>query len=186
MTLMPRTARRLGAVTAIACAAVVAPAIALAAPAAPAAPVAHARQATPAFPFCQTPGLVEWMSTSGKAALGSTIFTMFFTNQSGHTCTLNGFPFLFAVGLRGHQIGRRAGFDRSQVPHTVVINNDQTATAQLKLVDVLNFQPPSTCRPVFAAGLKVFPPNQTRAKIIPFPFRACSTLKPFLTVGPVK
>ena len=124
------------------------------------------------------------MSTSGKVAAGSSIFKMFFTNQSGHSCTLNGFPFLFAVGLRGLQIGRRAGTG-GPAPTTVVIGNDKTATAMLTIVDVLNF-PPATCHPVWAAGLKVFPPNQTRAKVVPFPFGACSANGPvYMFVRPV-
>jgi hypothetical protein len=37
-----------------------------------------------------------------------------------------------------------------------------------------------------AAGLRVFPPNQTTSKKIPFPFGACSAHKAvFLRVAPV-
>ncbi len=61
-----------------------------------------------------------------------------------------------------------------------------TATATLQIVNVGNF-PVSSCHPVWAAGLNVFPPTQTRAKVLPFPFRACSsTAPPFLSVGAVK
>jgi hypothetical protein len=31
---------------------------------------------------------------------------------------------------------------------------------------------------VTAAGLRVYPPNQTRARLVPFPFGACSRAGP--------
>jgi hypothetical protein len=34
------------------------------------------------------------------------------------------------------------------------------------------------CRPVTAAGLRVYPPNQKGSKVVPFPFRACSRVRP--------
>jgi len=58
----------------------------------------------------------------------------------------------------------------------------------LKIEEVDDFSP-SACGPRTAAGLRVFPPNQTRAKTIPFPFAACSARGPkapvYMTVGPV-
>jgi len=180
MNLKTRTMRRAAAVTAAACAVLAVPAaIALAAPASP------ARSAGPAItPACETPGLVEWIIPKGAAA-GSNLYTINFTNLSGHSCTLNGFPFLYAVGLSGHQIGHRARFS-NPAPHQIVIASHGTASAALTIVDVLNF-PRSRCHPVWAAGLNVFPPNQTRAKIIPIPFQACSSSSVnFMSVGAVK
>jgi Protein of unknown function (DUF4232) len=183
MILSTRKARRLAAATALACAALVVPAMALAAPSSP------VRSASPAGPPpCETPGLVIWLNTNGSGAAGSTFYHLEFTNLSGHSCTLNGFPFLYAVNLSGHQLGRRAGFNGSA--HSVTIGKGKTASALLQIVDVQNFGPPLKCQPTTAAGLKVFPPNQTRAKVVPFPFGACG--RPagkgpsFLSVGPVK
>jgi Domain of unknown function (DUF4232) len=68
----------------------------------------------------------------------------------------------------------------------VTIGRGKTATAVLQIVDAGNF-PPSACHPVTAAGLRVFPPNQTRSKVVPFPFGACSRRGPvYLIVGPVR
>jgi Protein of unknown function (DUF4232) len=79
-----------------------------------------------------------------------------------------------------------AAFDQSRTPHVVTLRPGQTATAVLQIVDVGNFSP-SACRPVTAAGLRVFPPNQTRSKMVPFPFGACSRSGPaYLTVRPVR
>ncbi|MGO9080461.1 MAG: DUF4232 domain-containing protein [Streptosporangiaceae bacterium] len=179
MNLSIRAARRIGAAAAIACAAALTPAIALAAPGAATAPAASTA------PACQTPGLVEWINTSGSGAAGSVFYQLKFTNLSGHRCTLNGFPYVLAVNLRGHQVGRRAAFGGG-TPRQVTLRKGHTATALLQIVDVGNF-PAARCRPVTAAGLRVYPPNQTRAKVIPFPFRACSKTGPvYLSVRPVR
>jgi hypothetical protein len=181
MTLSTRAARRITAAAAAACTAILTPAIALAAPASPARPAAPA-----AVRLCETPGLVIWLDTSGNGTAGSDFFTLEFTNLSGHRCSLNGFPFVTAVNLHGHQLGRRASFDHSPAPHQVTLGRGKTATALLQVVDAGNF-PRSACHPVTAAGLRVYPPNQTRSKIVPFPFAACSGTKPhFLFVGPVR
>ena len=106
-------------------------------------------------------------------------------NLSGHSCTLNGFPFINAVSLTGGLLGHRAAVDHTTIPHTVTVDQGQTVKAVLQIADVGNI-PPATCKPVTAAGLRVFPPNQTRAKVVPFPFGACSASGPvFLQVQPV-
>jgi len=181
MKLTTRARRRITVAAAVACAAGLWPASALAAQASQAGAGAVA-------PACETPGLVVWLNTNGNAGAGSISYQMKFTNLSGHRCTLNGFPFVLGVGLAGHQIGRRASFNRSHPPLTVTLRAGKTATAVLKIDEVGEF-PPSVCRPRTAAGFRVFPPNQTRSKMIPFPFAACSTRGPtapvYMTVGPV-
>ena len=167
MNLLNRRARRLVAGIAAVGTLMAAPAIAMASAAAPARPAAAAQTTA-----CETPGLVIWLDTNGKTTAGTTFFKLHFTNLSGHACTLNGFPFLFAIDLKGHQVGRRAVFQKP-APHLVTIPNGKTATAVLGIVDTGDF-PRSVCRPVTAAGLRVFPPNQTRAKTVPFPFSTCS------------
>ena len=147
-----------------------------------AASASHARSASSAvLPACETPGLVIWFNPNGNAALGSAFFHLRFTNLSGHACTLNGFPFLFAINLRGRQVGHRALSGGSTLP--ITIRNGKTVHSLLQIVDALNY-PTSKCHPVTAAGFKVFPPNQGRAKTVPFPFLACSATGPhFLRVG---
>jgi hypothetical protein len=167
MKLLTRHARRITAGAAVVGALMLAPAIALASAASPASPDAAA-----SAPACETPGLVIWLDTNGNGTAGTTFFKLHFTNLSGHACTLNGFPFLFAVNLKGHQVGRRAVF-RKPAPHLVTLAKGKTATAVLGIVDTGVFSR-SACRPVTAAGLRVFPPNQTRAKLVPFPFTTCS------------
>jgi len=166
MKQLTRGARRITAAAGVAAALTLAPAVALASAGSPAHPAAAVT------PFCETPGLVIWLDTNGNGRAGTTFFKVHFTNLSGHACTLNGFPFLHAINLAGHQLGRRAVF-RKPAPHLVTLANGKTATAVLGIVDTGAFSP-SACRPVTAAGLRVFPPNQTRSKDVPFPFSTCS------------
>jgi len=132
MNITTRTGRRLAAAI-VGCCAILLPGAALAAPATPSAPARAAAHAI--VPGCETPGLVIWLDTRGNGGAGSVFYALKFTNLSGHTCTLNGFPFINAVSLN---------------------------------------------------GFRVFPPNQTRAKVVPFPFGACSASGPvYLFVRPV-
>ena len=56
----------------------------------------------------------------------------------------------------------------------------------LRIVEAGNY-PASKCGRVTAAGLRVYPPGQSSAKTIPFPFEACSRSGPaHLAIGPVK
>ncbi len=181
MNITARTARRLAAAI-VGCCAILLPGAALAAPSAPSAPAHPAAQAI--VPGCETPGLVIWLDTNGNAGAGSVFYNLKFTNLSGHSCTLNGFPFINAVSLTGSLLGHRAAFSGGPA-HQITLAQGQTATAVLQIVNVLNI-PPSQCKPVTAAGLRVFPPNQTRAKVVPFPFGACSANGPvFMFVRPV-
>jgi hypothetical protein len=181
MNITTRTGRRLAAAM-VGCCAILLPGAALAAssaPSAPAHPAAHA-----ITPACETPGLVIWLDTNGNAGAGSVYYNLKLTNLSGHACTLNGFPFINAVGLTGSLLGHRAAFTGGPA-HQVTLNQGETATAEFQIVNVLNF-PSSQCKPVTAAGFRVFPPNQTRAKVVPFPFGACSANGPvYMSVRPV-
>lgn len=176
MNLRSRTTRRIATVLALAVPAALAPALALAQPSA----------ARPAVaPGCQTPGLVIWLDTQGSGTAGSIYYNLEFTNLSGQACTLNGFPYINGVNLAGKPLGSAASFNHVSPPHVVTLANGATAKAALQIVDTGSF-PASSCKPVTAAGLEVFPPNQTRAKTVPFPFSACSRKGPvYLTVEPV-
>ncbi|MGI8507264.1 MAG: DUF4232 domain-containing protein [Solirubrobacteraceae bacterium] len=143
-----------------------------------------ARAAGP--PRCTTAGLVLWVPDgTGNGAAGSIFYNLNFTNQSGHRCTLRGFPGVSAVNLAGHQLGRAAQRDTTRSAHLVSLANDATATMVLRTADTGVFSP-AVCRPVQAAGLRVYPPGQTVAKYVSLPFSACSRSGPsYLTVRPV-
>jgi hypothetical protein len=161
--------------------AVIAAAVAIAglAVAAPAlARVAHpASTASPQVtPVCQSSSIDDWLNTNGDGAAGTIFYHLEFTNLSGHACTLQGFPFLFAVNLAGHQIGKVAAFNHAFPANSVTVGNGKTIHAVLGIVETGNFAP-AACKPVTAAGLKVFAPSGINevGRIVPFPFKTCST-----------
>lgn len=172
-------ARRILAAAAVTCAAALAPAAALAS----AAP--HAGAARTATPSCATSGLDVWLDTQGNATLGTTYYKLEFTNLSGSTCKLFGYPAVSAVTLTGTPLGS-GSFPSGGTPHTVTLANGATAHATLGITETGNF-PPAQCHPVTAAGLQVHPPGQTKSRAVPFPFSACSKSGPiYLTTRPVQ
>lgn len=132
--------------------------------------VAAVPPAGAATPRCQTSGLVIWLDTQGNGTAGTIFYTLNFTNLSGKTCTLHGFPGVSAVNLSGAQLGRGANWTPGQTVRTITLNAGQTANATVGIVDTGALP---NCRRTTAAGLRVFPPNQTASKVIPFPFPAC-------------
>src|SRR5712691_2157832 len=121
---------------------------------------------------CTTSRLAVWLGLGeGGAAAGSTYYPLEFTNVSGRTCRLFGFPGVSAYA--GHQLGAAAQRDRSRPATRVSLLPGATAHTVLRIVDVANF-PAARCRPVNASSLRVFPPDQRAAAGIPFSFRACS------------
>jgi hypothetical protein len=138
-----------------------------------------------ATPKCATSGLAVWLGVgAGGAAAGSTYYPLEFTNVSGSSCHLFGYPGVSASS--GHQVGKAADRNPSSSAQTVVLAPGATAHALLQVTDVSNF-PASSCKPVTASGLQVYPPDQFSAAFIPFPLRACSgTSETFLSVSPVQ
>lgn len=156
---------------------------------APAAAVGIAPTPAPTIastPKCATSRLVVWLDTQGNGTAGSIYYTLELTNLSTHACTLGGYPGVSAVNLAGHQLGSAASRDTAHKPHVVTLAPGASATAVLRIVDAGNF-PSSSCHQVTAAGLRVFPPNMTSSKVVPFPFSACSQAGPvYLSVRAVQ
>ncbi len=135
---------------------------------------------------CRTSGLVLWLDSRGGAAAGSVYYSLKLTNQSGHACSLEGYPGVSAVSLSGRQLGSAAARDRTVAPRVVTLKNGATATAPVQITQALNF-PRANCRPAAAAGLRVYPPGETASKVVPFPFQACSSSRArILHVQPVR
>ncbi|HXZ83394.1 MAG TPA: DUF4232 domain-containing protein [Acidimicrobiales bacterium] len=172
--------KRIIGVAALASAAVFVPLATLLA-AAPAPPAGAA-----GAPGCATSGLVVWLDTEGIGTAGATYYNLEFTNLSGRTCTMYAYPGVSAINLAGGQLGSAAHYSSLKRPVVVTLADGGTATAVVRITDT-GVYPPSRCHQVQAAGLRVYPPDQLTARVVPFPFLACSRSGPiFLNVQPVE
>lgn len=136
--------------------------------------VASAASTSPAaIHGCSTSSLEVWLGLgSGEQQEGELFLPVEFTNVSHHTCDLFGFPGISAV-RDGHQVGNAASRDPLFPPKTVTLAPGATAHAFFALANVFDF-PSSTCHPVTATQLKVYPPNQFSSASITYSFPACS------------
>lgn len=157
---------------AAACVAILGALVGLVAEAAPGAPASKAAVSR-RHAQCRASGLDVWIDTSGNGAAGSAFYKLEFTNLSRRPCTLRGYPRVWAASLSGHRLGSTASREASGGPGTVRLAVGASASAVLREVQAGNF-PVSACRPVTAAGLRVYPPGQPASRFVPFPFRACS------------
>jgi hypothetical protein len=151
-----------------------------------AAPAAATPAAIGSAAPCTTAGLVIWIPDGlGNGTAGSIYYRLEFTNLSGRTCTLSGFPTAVAIGLDGQRIGPRAKPEPGQKPRLVKLVAGSSATAQLRIVEA-GAIPTSRCHPAMAAGLSVSPPGQTSSRSVPLPFEACARGTSVLAVGAFK
>jgi hypothetical protein len=151
----------------------------------PAAP--GAAPAPTATKACSASGLVVWAGPEpGGGAAGSAYYRIEFTNLSTTTCSLSGFPKVSAVDLKGRRIGAFAGAEPGKKAVQVTLAPGQVASAQLRIVDALNF-PADKCKATTAAGLRIGIPGGSGNKIAPLAFQTCvrATTKT-LSVAPVQ
>ena len=122
----------------------------------------------------------------GQGAAGSTYVPIVFTNNSGATCTLYGYP---GVALAGGSPVRQIGVAADENPATprqiVTLGPGAVASAQLRIVSAQNF-PAARCHQVTTTYLQVYPPNQTTPIYVMYSATACSKPVHLLTVDVVK
>jgi hypothetical protein len=109
---------------------------------------------------------------TSASALRVTRYRLEFTNVSGMTCTLSGYPEVAAY-RGGAQVGNAAGRDTSVAARHIVLAPG--ASAHAAVTASVSRGP---CRPVVAAGLRVIPPGQKVASYIRQTLRACSAAGP--------
>jgi hypothetical protein len=114
--------------------------------------------------------------TPGPNAAGHIGLNIVFTNTSTHPCTMYGYPGVsFVTGPTGTQINDPAQRSAAQGPPTLTtLPANGKAHASLLLVNVANY-PPNTCKPTQAAGLRVYPPDDTTALYTNSPQQICTT-----------
>ena len=142
------------------------------------------QRAAEGAPRCATPRLRISVGTgagtgastgtsTGASAPRVTRYRLDFTNVSGGTCTLSGYPEVAAYRGDGAQIGNEAGRDTSVAARHIVLAPG--ASAHAAITASISRGP---CRPVDAAGLRVVPPGQKAASYIRHTLRACSAAGP--------
>jgi hypothetical protein len=134
---------------------------------------------------CSTAALRVTLASQEGAAAGHFYRTLDFTNISGTSCTLYGYPGVsFVTAIGGSQIGA-AGSRSPASKVLVVLAPGKKAHAVLDLLDVLNF-PASKCAATDAHWLKVYPPNQFSASYVAWTAKVCSKSSTvYLSVAPV-
>jgi Protein of unknown function (DUF4232) len=126
----------------------------------------------PGPPGCPTSGLTVALGR-GSAAAGSAYYPIEFTNTSGSTCSLYGYPGISFVSAAGQQVGAAATEDPTYPRRLVTLAPGATAHATLRVVDALNYPAPA-CHPVTVNRLKIYPPNQTSFLYLNLTATGCS------------
>jgi Protein of unknown function (DUF4232) len=137
---------------------------------------------------CTTANLSVSLETNlGGGAAGSQYVPIQFTNTSGAACAMYGFPGVsFVTGQNGAQIGAPAKRSSNASKVTVTVAAHATAHAWLQIAEAGNY-PASSCHPVSANFLKVYPPGNTAATYIGHSFQTCSSAKVVtMTIDPVR
>jgi hypothetical protein len=147
-----------------------------------------ARTAEASVPACTAFGLGAWLAIDqGNGAAGTIYYPLEFTNLSGHTCSLFGFPGVSAFNAQGRQLGSPAGWERTTAPHTVILAPGATAHTFLAYHDVA-VTTEAGCDPVNTAVLlRVYPPGLHSATDAAYDFQSCSHAGPvYLSIsGPI-
>lgn len=161
MKLTTRLSRRLAAGIGLASAAILLPTAALASSAVAGAP---SRSSVPA---CISTHTRVWYGEPGDAATGHILFQLQFSNIGHSTCSFVGYPGVSAIDIHGHQVGLPASHSGTRL--TVMLAPGGTAHVEL-LVTQAAFICVHTVKSVL---LRVFPPGQKHAQLVPFPSAGC-------------
>jgi hypothetical protein len=130
---------------------------------------------------CPTSGLKVATGTAGAAA-GSLYQQIDFTNTSGRTCTLYGYPGVAQTTdmTPGSQVGAAATKSTAKPKMVITLAAGKTASATLQITQVVNY-PTANCGPEDSRYLQVYPPGQTAAVYLPYQSKGCT--KPVFVLG---
>jgi hypothetical protein len=121
-----------------------------------------------------------------QGAAGSVYVILLFTNTSGSTCTLYGYPGVaLANGSPVKQVGLPAERTASHPVRVVTLHSGGVANAVLRIVEAGNFPAPD-CDMVRTSWLQVIPPNQYTPAYLRYSSYACAKPVRILSVAPVQ
>jgi Protein of unknown function (DUF4232) len=146
-----------------------------------------ARLSSAPAPACQASQLGVWIALAqSNGAAGTIYYPLNFTNVSGRTCSLRGFPGVSAIARNGHRLGSPAGWATRVAARTVVLIPGATAHTILQYRDAEVSTTPG-CDPVnTAVVLRVYPPGQYATTVAAFDLQVCSHAGPvYMSVEPI-
>lgn len=123
-------------------------------------------------PSCATSSLHAHMGSNNGTA-GATYTSVNFTNISGSTCTLYGYPGISLAVGHYTQVGESAAWNYADSKELVTLAPGATGSAIVKIADAYNF-PPATCDPTSTTYLVVYPPNNTVPIHLSYPAVTCA------------
>lgn len=121
-----------------------------------------------------------------QGAAGSTLINVVFENTSNEPCSMRGFPGVSLVtNNNGTQLGKPAKRETGAPDEAVKLAPGASGVAGLKISNP-GVMDPEQCKPQQADGLRVYPPEQTKAAYVPMKgLEGCSGDVEFLSVQPV-
>ena len=122
---------------------------------------------------CASSGLSISLGRGARVTTVVTRYPLDFTNVSGASCTLAGYPEVTAYEGNKVPVGAAAGRDQSVAARSIVLAPGQTAHATLDAA-----VPAARCGPVRATGLRVVTPGQKGARYVRRPLTACTAAAP--------
>jgi hypothetical protein len=121
----------------------------------------------------------------GSASAGHQTGALLLENTSSRTCTVRGYPGVSFVDGDGHRLGQPAKRMTGQRIQTLTLDHGHSAAAELTLTDV-DVYDRSSCRPVDATGLRIYPPDETAALFARRTLRTCRGSERVASIGPVE
>ncbi len=139
-------------------------------------PGSDGAQQTPkpeANPDLCTSGDVKLSLGPASGAAGTIWRPLRFTNVSGAPCEIQGFPGVsYVAGDDGHQVGA-AAYREGSKGDPVILTAGETAYAAVGFTQVGNYDP-KDCQPTQVRGLRVYPPQETDSKFLPYQRTGCA------------
>jgi hypothetical protein len=152
-------------------------------------PGASGTTTTPAVPRCTSSDVAITLGP-GDGAAGSVYSQLRMTNTSGAACRTGGYGGVSYVARRGGaQVGAAADRVHRDQVRQLTVRPGGFVEATLREVNADNY-PRSECRPTKVAGLRVYPPDETRSLFVRHATRGCAAttvhlleLAPYAHVG---
>jgi hypothetical protein len=122
--------------------------------------------------LCKTAGLTATTDSTGGGAAGSVYMQLILTNAGTEPCLLKGFAGVsLTAEANGEPIGEPAARGESTPVTDVRLAPGQAGTATLRYSQPGNY---TDCSRTQAAGLRVYPPEDTASLFLAQPREACS------------